>query len=202
ELMGLYISDHPFKNYLKVLKKHITTLDSLKNKEGQNVKVAGIVTNIHKIITHKGQAMLFVTIEDSTSSVEIIVFPSTLETTYNLWQDENRVMISGKVSDKDGQPKILVEKAELVNEENINSLNAKNLSNKKLWLILPSGFKKEKMDNIKIILEHSQGLTPVYLEINNGHTRKIKTNLKVLPNEELKNKIIELLGPEAWQLKN
>jgi len=200
ELMGLYISDHPFKLYIKILKKHVTTLDKLKTKEGQNVKVAGVVTNVHKIITHKGQAMLFVTIEDSTASTEVIVFPKILDITFQLWKDENKVLVEGKVSDKDGQPKILVEKAEILSEEILNNLNAKGLAQEKLWLFLPPGFDKEKMNKLKLILNTSPGLSPVYLQINNGQVRKIKTNIKILPNEQLKEKITEFLGPNSWQI--
>ncbi len=201
ELMGLYISDHPFKSYIKILKKHVTTLDKIKSKEGQSVKVSGIVTNVHKIITHKGQAMLFVVIEDSTASTEIIVFPKTLDLTFQLWQDENKVIVEGKVSDKDGQAKILVERAELITEEYLNGLNARNLADDKLWLSLPQGFDKEKMNDLKAILDTSPGLSPVYLQINNGKVRKIKIDVKVLPDKQLKEKIIEFLGPDSWELK-
>jgi DNA polymerase III subunit alpha len=201
ELMGLYISDHPFKSYIKILNKHVTSLDKIKNKEGQKVKVAGVVTNVHKIITHKGQAMLFVVIEDSTASTEVIVFPKTLDLTFQLWQDENKVIVEGKVSDKDGQPKILVEGAELLSEELIHNLNAKNLAQDKVWLSLPQNFNKEKMDQLKKILDTSPGLSPVYLQINNGKVRKVKTNTKVLPDKKLEEKIIEFLGPDTWQIK-
>ncbi|MBU1202935.1 DNA polymerase III subunit alpha [Patescibacteria group bacterium] len=201
ELMGLYISDHPFKNDLEILKKYIIPLDKLKNKDGNNVRVAGIITFVHKIVTHKGQAMLFVTIEDSSSSIEVIVFPSMLETTFNLWKDENRVLVEGKVSEKDGHPKVIAERAEIINPETIKDFKAKGLSEKKLWLVLPEGFDKDKMAELKKILDQHPGLSPVYLEIHNGHIRKLKTDLKVLPDEKLKEKINKFLGPNSWKLK-
>ena len=84
ELIGLYLSNHPFKEYLPLLKNSTTPLHRLKNKEGNSVKVAGIITHVQKIITHKGQAMLFVTIDDSLGNVELLVFPKTLETTFGI----------------------------------------------------------------------------------------------------------------------
>lgn len=202
ELMGLYISDHPFKEDLEIMKKYVTTLNKLKNKEGNSVRVAGIITFIHKIVTHKGQAMLFVTIEDSSSSTELIVFPSMLETSFNVWKDENRIIVDGKVSEKDGHPKIIVENAKIITDQIINDFKSQSLSNKKLWLILPEGFDKEKMSDLKKILDKYPGLTPVYLEIHNGHIRKLKTNLKVLPDKNLQKKINELLGPDRWKLSS
>ena len=202
ELLGLYISDHPFKNQLEILKKYVTPLDNIKEHEGKTVKIAGIITGIQKIITHKGQAMLFVTIEDSSASTELLVFPKVLETSYQLWQDENKILVEGRVSDKDGQAKILVETIQIINQETLNNLQAKTLAEKKLWLSLPHDFSKDKMSQLKEILETSPGLTPVYLEINNGQTRKIKTNIKTLPTKGLENKIKEFLGDGAWELKD
>jgi len=200
ELLGLYISDHPFKKNLEILKNSITSIKQLKNKEGQSVKVAGIITSVHKIVTHKGQAMLFVTIEDSNGSVELVVFPKILETSYQLWKDENQVIAEGKVSEKDGQPKLLVERAELISAETINDAAIKNMAEKKLWLKLPPHFNKEDTTKLKQILQNKKGLTPVYLEISNGQKRIVKTDLKVLPAEELKNTILEFLGQDSWKL--
>jgi len=202
ELLGLYLSNHPFKEYIQQIGKHVTTLDQLKNKENQTVRVAGIVSNVHKIITHKGQAMLFVTIEDSISSVELLIFPKLLETTYGLWHDEQKILATGKVSDKDGHPKILVEKAEIISDDWLNKINARKMSQKRLWIKIPSDFTKEKMMKLKNILEKNQGTTPVYLEINNGKMRKVKTDIKILLNDSLKTTINEFLGEQSWLLED
>ncbi|MBT6691385.1 DNA polymerase III subunit alpha [Candidatus Parcubacteria bacterium] len=202
ELIGLYLSSHPFKECLQLLKDKVTPLNRLKNKEGTSVKVAGTITHIQKIITHKGKAMLFVTIDDSIGSVELLVFPKTLETTFGIWQDESKVMVQGKVSEKDGQPKILTETATIITEEYIKNIKAGKHSNKKLWIILPGSFTKDKMDDLKKILENKPGKTSVYLEIHNGKVRKIKTNLKVLPDQQLQEEIVEFLDQSAWRLEN
>jgi DNA polymerase III subunit alpha len=202
ELIGLYLSSHPFKDYLPLLKNSTTPLNRLRNKEGTSVKVAGIITHIQKIITHKGQAMLFVTIDDSLGNVELLVFPKTLETTFGIWQDESKVLVQGKVSEKDGQPKILTETAEIITDDYINNIKANKSSNKKFWIVLPDSFTKDRMDDLKKILEGSPGKTSVYLEIHNGKTRKIKTNLRILPDTELQEKLVELLGPDSWRLEN
>ena len=200
ELLGLYLSNHPFKEYLQLLKKQITALSTIKQKDGQVVKIAGIITNIQKIITRKGKAMLFVSIEDSTDNVELLVFPKTLEKNSIIWQDEAMIIVTGKVSDKDGQAKILVEDVKILDEKAIQELQKNQLSVNKLWLNLPEGFDKEKMQTLKNILIKHHGNTPVYLKINNGHTRKIKTDLKVLPDQKLKTKITEFLDESVWTL--
>ncbi|PWB39107.1 MAG: DNA polymerase III subunit alpha [Parcubacteria group bacterium] len=202
ELLGLYISDHPFKKYAKLLPDSVVSLNALRQKNNQTVKVAGVITNVHKIITHQGQNMLFVTIEDSLSSIEVIVFPRTLEKTFGLWRDENMVLVQGRASDKDGQMKVLVESAELITAETITALENKKLASNKLWLSLPADFDKERMNELKSLLEKFPGLTPVFLELHNGHARKIKTNLKVLPTDELQGQLDKFLGRQAWRLES
>lgn len=200
ELLGLYLSNHPFTETCALLKNIVTPLKDLRNLAEQNVQVAGIITVVQKIITHKGQAMLFVTIEDSLSSCELLVFPKTLGKTYGLWNDEQQILVEGRVSDKDGQAKILVESAQILSPKVLQTLTAKKLGNQKLCLILPAGFDKEKMADLKKILELYPGATPVYLEIHNGQIRKVKTDIKVLPNKALQQKVENYLGQGVWQL--
>ncbi len=202
ELLGLYLSNHPFAEDHKLLKEKITPLKNLKNLAGQSVRVAGIITAIQKITTHKGQAMMFVTIEDSITQTELLVFPKTLEKTYGLWNDEQKVIVEGKVSDKDGQAKILVENAKILNPQFLQEVKAANFSKNRLCIRLPHDFHKNKLGDLKKILESHKGSTPVYLEIHNGQVRKVKTDIKVLPEQELQNEIINLLGRESWQLTN
>ncbi len=201
QLLGLYLSDHPFKEKVKLLKNNITTLNNLKSKEEQIVRVAGTITKVEKIITRRGQAMLFISIEDSTDIVELLIFPKLLENTLDLWQDEKEIMVTGKVSTKDGQIKILAETAQELKEEYLNKLEIKERQEDKLWFNLPASFDQEKMRELKNIIKEYPGLTSVYLNINNGKVRRVKTELKVSPKEELINKINESLGQKSCFLE-
>ena len=51
--------------------------------------------------------MLFVTMEDATAKTEVLVFPSVLEKNPSIWQADRILLVKGKLSDKDGEPKIL-----------------------------------------------------------------------------------------------
>ena len=105
------------------------------------------------------------------------------------------------MSDKDGQNKILVEKVSLLDDKYLAEMEAKKLAKQKFWLKLPSDFNKDKMSEIKKIFEKYPGLTPVYLEIRNGHTRKIKTDLKILPNNKLKKEIEAYFKEKLWHMQ-
>jgi len=108
ELLGLYLSEHPLKDYQERLAKMAFTCQNLsKGQIGHRVKVGGIINKIKKINTRSGQLMLFVEIEDMTGRIEALVFPNTLEQTAAAWQEERIVLVSGRLSDRDGNLKIL-----------------------------------------------------------------------------------------------
>jgi DNA polymerase-3 subunit alpha len=117
ELLGLYISEHPFSLYRKKLEASIIPLNNLKAHVNNDIVTAGVVSSIKKIITKKNENMLFVKIEDGLSFVEILVFPKVLKDTLDYWQDGKTVLLSANVSDKDGEAKLLVNKALLLDEE-------------------------------------------------------------------------------------
>ena len=202
QLLGLYLSDHPFKEKIKLMSNSVTTLDKLKNKEGETVQIAGIIINIEKINTRNGKAMLFVTLEDSTDIVELLIFPKLLAETIGIWEDEVMLLARGKVSNKDGQIKLLTETVKELKESYFDNLEIKKKEKDKLWLNIPEDFNKEKMTELKEILKNHKGLTPVYLILNNGKVRKVKTELKIIPNDILKEEIITFLGKNSWQLEN
>lgn len=112
ELLGLYITEHPFNDYKDKLKDVVVPLINLSvGMKGEYVNISGVISNIKKIITRSNESMLFVKIEDSVSNIEVLVFPRLLKKTLDIWQEGKVVICSGKVSDKDQEIKILVNTA-------------------------------------------------------------------------------------------
>ncbi|MBI4091059.1 MAG: DNA polymerase III subunit alpha [Candidatus Komeilibacteria bacterium] len=200
ELLGLYISDHPFKQYLEALPT-VTRLSNLYNRTAQDmVIVAGIITATKKIVTKNGKPMLFVTIEDSTDSMELVVFPKLVEQNPGIWYEQTLVQATGKLSDKEGIPKILVEHAELLTEEKMQRAQRSTDAGKKLWLRLPHGWSKENIQELKSVLEKYPGSMSVYLIMQNGAERKIKTSLKVAHSRQLTDMLTRLIGEQSIQI--
>jgi DNA polymerase-3 subunit alpha len=107
ELLGLYVSGHPLNNF-KGLKKKATPITKITREiTGKNVRVAGVVSNVKKIITKRGQVMLFMGLEDQNAKIEIVVFPSALEKNPGAFQENKIVFITGRVDFRDGAPKII-----------------------------------------------------------------------------------------------
>ncbi len=114
ELVGLYISDHPLKAYLNKLKEmKAIPIKELKNKKtiGGACRVAGVIAKIRKILTKNGEPMLFAKIEDTDDSLEIVVFPEALAKNPSLWRENNIIIIEGRLSRKDTEPKLICQGA-------------------------------------------------------------------------------------------
>lgn len=108
ELLGLYVSDNPFTAYRKVIGAYITPIMKVKGMSDETqIKTAGVITMIKKILTKKNEAMLFVKIEDGVDNLEILVFPRLYKETMNVWVSGQVIICMGSVSDKDGESKVL-----------------------------------------------------------------------------------------------
>jgi DNA polymerase-3 subunit alpha len=112
ELLGLYVSDHPLNRYqARLALEKVTAIRDLKPVEGAPAKIAGLITSTRRITTKTGKPMLFSQVEDLTSRIEVVVFPSVLEKTPNAWQENTLVILKGKVNNRDGETKILCDAA-------------------------------------------------------------------------------------------
>ncbi|MGI6374165.1 MAG: DNA polymerase III subunit alpha [Patescibacteria group bacterium] len=108
ELLGLYVSEHPYNLFSSHLQGYVVPLARLKEYRGQErIIIAGIVSAINKIITRKGEAMLFVKIEDAVNSVELLIFPKLYQETAELWQVGQAIIAAGSLSEKDQELKVL-----------------------------------------------------------------------------------------------
>ncbi len=115
ELLGFYLSDHPLSSYKDKIKasqaKSIAEAKLIKN-ENQVFRIAGVISNIQRIMTKTGQPMMFVKIEDfSPQPMEVVVFNSTLKKTEAVWQEKNVVLVQGKISLRGGEPKMICDQA-------------------------------------------------------------------------------------------
>lgn len=216
ELLGLYISEHPLTAMREELEELSTPIaDIIGARDQADVRVAGVIAKINKIITKSGQPMLFVAIEDLTSKVEVLVFPKTLETTQEIWVDGAKVIVQGKISDKDGETKILLDKAWPLTKENLKELASsrprvqrthKQEQRRGLKLHISPTISKEQMETIRDILTrlHSDmGDFPVELIVlRSGAPVVLQTQFRISAFDEATQEISKVLGTQSVQVIN
>ena len=111
DLIGLYLSDHPLSIYTDLLTKAVShnalTINDARHEE--QVRVAGMVAAARPYKTKSDKMMGFVTLEDMTGNIELVIFPRTWEK-YRELCIEGKVIVADGKADMSGQPvKILVD---------------------------------------------------------------------------------------------
>lgn len=123
ELLGLYVSGHPYKAYAARLSGIAWPIRDLRQRlKDKSVRIAGVVTQAKKIRTKNNENMVFAEIEDLTGKCEAIVFPRTLQETSACWDVDRILVVTGRPQDKDGSLKVLAETAYEVTPDNIDEI--------------------------------------------------------------------------------
>lgn len=108
EILGVYISGHPLEDYEEAWRRNIsaTSAEFVVDEEtekagvqdGSRVIIGGLVAGKTVKSTRSNQLMAFITLEDLVGSVEVIVFPKDYETNRDLFTEDARLFIRGRVS--------------------------------------------------------------------------------------------------------
>ena len=207
EFLGLYVSEHPFNEFEAALEKTITPLWQIKSSQvvsGQ-VLTAGVIANIEKITTSKGDPMLFVKIEDKLSTLEILVFPKLYEEIKTWVAEEKTVLVSGAISEKDAEPKILSNMLWELNKENLANMVAQarryvpnSWQKRKLLVTYPADATPLLAQQVKDVFRQFSGSNQVFLKIGD---KLIKTNFNVKFCQDFVAATEKVLGKNSVNLQ-
>ena len=216
ELLGLYLSEHPLSELQKELQTIATPLNEVDSSfVGQKtMRVAGVITRITKIMTKRQQAMMFVQLEDMQGKIEILIFPKLLETTQDLWEDGAKILIEGKLSDKDGEAKILADSAWLITKESLKELKKSlkpvesirsTINNietaSRLVVFLHNSLTREQLQQVKSILDQhkvSGGGIVVELHVQqNGSMKAVAASFNVPRQQVVVEALTKVIGTRS-----
>lgn len=212
ELLGLYISEHPLRELGKKLRDVTTPITELVSPASGSgnvplVRVAGIVIRLTKITTKKGQPMLFAQLEDMTGKVEVLVFPSLLDKTHDLWIDGAKILIEGKVNDRDGEVKMLAERAWTLTKDLLVKMSAElPPPKKKLVIQLSSSLNKRQLMALREVLaknhaEATDGLSVVLVTRANGGVNAVTTRFRLPRRQAVRDALADIVGEAALSLR-
>jgi len=213
ELLGLYVTAHPFAYFQKAMKNVLTLIKDLSEQARKSwLVVGGVIDSTKKKITRNGQPMMFVNIQDTTGSLELLVFPRTYESTKDVWVEGKNVCVVGRTSEEEGDDKLFVEKAYTLTMENVISLGQQlgvNLGETSIRKYAPASLRsdletglqiilnKEDIkilaEQIKEVLKNFPGDIQVYLIVDG---KKIKTSFKVQINSMIISELEKLVGKD------
>lgn len=112
ELLGHYISGHPLEEHReKIEKAGINIKKTMESAhEGTTTVVGGIIEEHKVVITKKGEHMAFLRVADFTGSIEVVIFPRTLEEAKEFLGPDKCIAIKGRFSKRNESPSVVAEK--------------------------------------------------------------------------------------------
>lgn len=191
ETMGIYLSGHPMDAYhdlaqkvkaaaiLQIVKDIAGENENPVYQDGMQVRLACVLSHIERKFTKKGERIAFLTVEDETGSMEVIVFSRALEQYDRGLREGEAVLLIGKISSRDNNAKIILNQLSPLNEQSVGDLLAEDAITepkspisqepsicederpKKLFIRIPSMQDKKLLQRVKRILGAYKGDTPV-----------------------------------------
>ena len=167
EVMGIYVSGHPLEAYEDLLKKNITatTMDfaideetnEVKVRDGNMATVGGMISSKTIKTTRTNSMMAFITLEDMVGAVEIIVFPRDYERYKTMLNEDNKVLVRGKITVEEEKPAKLICQ-EIIEFDSIS---------KEIWIKYPNkeSFVKDEQNLYSLLSEYDgTDCVCIYLE--------------------------------------
>ncbi|MCC9603905.1 error-prone DNA polymerase [Stieleria sp. JC731] len=105
---GMSLKAHPISFARDELrqKRCVTASDLPRLRDGRHVRIAGLVTMRQRPGTAKG--ITFVTIEDETGSMNLVIFPKVWQAFFQVAKTSNAWLVDGKLENKQGVIHIIV----------------------------------------------------------------------------------------------
>jgi len=176
EMLGLYVSDHPLFGVEAALKRKVeqSVLDLQTMDDGANVVVGGVITNLARKFTKKGDQMAVFLLEDLDASIEVTIFPRTLAEQGHKLEDDLIVAVKGRLDRRDESRFGLIGQTVTVLSGLTDGPAAP------LRLRLPSAALDElKIQRLKRILREHPGDSVVMVDIGQGKVLKLADEFRV-----------------------
>lgn len=195
EVLGLYLSGHPLKEYEDILNRKTTLKssdlkgDEIDIEDNSQVTVGGIITDIKMKSTKGEKLMAFITLEDLTGSMEIIAFPTVYEKFSDRLKQDSKVLIRGRVDLKEEEmPKIIAEEIEPLEEKKEGTL----------VVLLSENDGNKILEDLKQFFLLHPGNVPVTIYSGAAGMKAILVDKSYYVNfsAEFSKKICSMVGPQ------
>jgi len=168
ELLGLYFSSHPLDSLQEFFesRKVLPVKDVLNKKNGEMIVLGVMIVKIRRITTKKGDRMAFLTAEDKSGQIDIVVFPRKYDEVKDILEENRPMLLVGRFNIRDGEKSIVLEKAKYVDI----SKHGSNFNG--VTFRIRTEHTEREIEELKEFIKSSEGDLPVRLIINNGKSKK------------------------------
>ena len=210
ESIGLFISEHPLKRLREALAARCDTSCAQipERKDGEQVKLGGMLTSIRRIRTRTGGTLMRATLDDLDGTVDLLIFDKVITARENVLVDDQIVLVRGAVEHDDRGTCVKVFDVEGYDPTDAEIEKAKAAAIKAAEPPPPLKLRLEAerlaatvLDDLKRLFEDYPGESDVVLDIvtANGMRRlKLGEGFRVAArNAALKAELDRLIGPPA-----
>jgi DNA polymerase-3 subunit alpha len=193
EMLGLYVSDHPLLGAEAALaRRSDVSIDELADLEDGALKsVGGVITNLQRKWTRKGDLMAVFTLEDLRSSVEVMVFPRTMTEHGLKLADDAVVVVKARVDTRDDAPKLIAQSIDLVDVGEGTAAEPLRVR------VPPALLSEATVAHLKSVLADHPGAAPVLLHLGERQVVRLPDQWNVDTSNGLLGRLREALGPGA-----
>jgi DNA polymerase-3 subunit alpha len=192
EMLGLYISDHPLMGAEAALKRKADcTLSELADAgDGAMKKVGGVITNLQKKWTKKGDLMAVFVLEDLETSMEVMVFPKTMAEHGHKLVDDAVVCLRARIDGRDDLPKLIAHEVEVFEATD-------TAASPPVRVRLPVNSHPQVIEDLKVLLVEHPGQSQVFLHLDEKRVLRLPDTFSVDAGNGLVAELRVLLGPDA-----
>ena len=193
EMLGLYVSDHPLLGYESALRRRAdSTIGELEGADdGVFRVVGGVVTNLAKKWTRRGDLMATFDLEDLGGTIEIMVFPKTMADHGHKLADDTIVLVRGRIDRREDLPKVICQDVEVLETTQLDQARPVRVQ-------LPMNrVYEETIEELKELLATHPGDSEVYLHLGDRQVLRLPDDFSVDPASGLVAEIRILLGADA-----
>jgi len=202
ELLGLYLSGHPLREFSGRLAGQVTEIAEIGQfQDGSSLALAGVITASRKTVTRKGEAMAYFTLEDLSASIEVLVFPRTFLLVGPLVSEDRLVWVKGRLSKNEDEIKLFAENVKPL--ETVLEGTKQKESGQKIYIKLScNSGDQEVAEKLKQVLSRYPGQNPVYFYFEQDKkVIEAKPDLWVELTNELREEIIKQWGPGSLKIQ-
>ena len=193
EMLGLYVSDHPLLGYESALRRRAdSTIGELEDADdGVFRVVGGVVTNLAKKWTRRGDLMATFDLEDLGGTIEVMVFPKTMADHGHKLADDAIVLVRGRIDRREDLPKVICQDVEVLETTQLDQ-------SRPVRVQLPMNrVYEETIEELKELLATHPGDSEVYLHLGDRQVLRLPDDFSVDPASGLVAEIRILLGADA-----
>jgi DNA polymerase-3 subunit alpha len=194
ETLGLYVSEHPLSSLRTELraKTDATIAELERRRDGENVVVGGIVSEVRQLTTKRGEQMVFLRLDDVTGGIDVVVFAAAYAASSDLCTADRIVIVKGRVDHKEGETKLIAQELSA-----FESVQAKRTVRLRIDASkTPAGI----IDDLKTLLREFPGESQVFVDCVTSQgpiALRLGPGFRVQPDPDFYAEVRALLGESA-----